>query len=259
MAGKKVEPLEEIVFRDRNKEYGAYFLRKVYKKYTSRSLLISLGILLICVLLPFFWFKAQNTIKTDTSVTAEFTTLTKPPEEAPPPPPPPPDVQQIEQKVRFTAPVVTTDTIDQGTVFNQDDLKETTTNFAPDTTKTIVVSDTKDQVIEQPEMQVFTIVEEPPTYPGGDVEMFKFLQQNIKYPEVAKENNIQGIVFIEFVVNGNGAISDVKRKDGTREVGAGCDEEAIRVVKTMPKWSAGKQSGKNVRVRMVLPVKFKLE
>lgn len=259
MAGKKVEPLEEIVFRDRNKEYGAYFLRKVYKKYTSRSLLISIGVLLICVLVPFFWFKAQNTVKTDTNISAEFTNMPKPPEEAPPPPPPPPPAEQIEQRVRFTAPVVTTDTVDQGTVFNQDDLKETTTNFAPDTAKNISIGETKDQVIEQPEMQVFTIVEEAPTYPGGDVEMFKFLQQNIKYPEVAKENNIQGIAFIEFIVNSNGSISDVKRKEGTKEVGAGCDDEAIRVIRLMPKWVAGKQSGKNVRVRMVLPVKFKLE
>lgn len=258
MSNKKHESLDEIVFKERNKEYGAYYLRKVYKKYTTRSLLISLGFLLLAVLVPFFIYQQARSVNVEKSVAAEFTNIAKPPEEAPPPPPPPPPAEELEQKVKFTAPIVTTDSVEQGTVFNQDDLNTETTNFAVDTNTTIVVDNT-DEVIEQVEMKVFTIVEEQPVFTGGDGEMFKFLTQNTKYPEVAKENNIQGIVFVEFVVNADGSISDVARKVGTKEVGAGCDEEAIRVIKMMPKWVPGKQSGKNVRVRVVLPVKFKLE
>lgn len=259
MAKKKVEELDEIVFRDRNKEYGAYYLRKVYNKFTTRSLLFSLTIMLLVVLIPFLIFQQSRSLNVDKSVAAEFTTLTTPPDEAPPPPPPPPEEQQVVEKARFTAPIVTTDTVDQGQTFNQDELNIQSTTVQLDTNVNIVVEEKKDEVIEQPELQVFTIVEEFPKFPGGDEAGFAFLSENIKYPVVARDNGIQGTVYVEFTVNTDGSIVDVTRKLGTKEVGAGCDEEAIRVVKMMPKWSPGKQSGKNVRVRMVLPVKFKLQ
>lgn len=258
MITKKVEEFDEIVFKDRNKEYGAYYLRKVDKKYTTRSLLISMGILLLGVLIPFFIYQQTRVVNVDKSISTEFTNLQKPPEEAAPPPPPPPEEQQVEQKAKFTAPIVTTDSVDPGQTFNQDELNITSTKVVLDTNTTIVVEEKKEEVIEV-EAQVFTIVEEQPKFPGGEEEWYKFLKENIKYPSVAKENGIQGTVYVEFTVNSDGSIVDVTRKSGTKEVGAGCDDEAIRVMRMMPKWTPGKQSGKNVRVRQVLPVKFKLE
>jgi len=115
----------------------------------------------------------------------------------------------------------------------------------------------KEKEPEEPE--IFTIVEEMPEFPGGQAALFKFLAENTKYPAMARENGIEGTVFVGFVVMEDGTISNVQIKRGLPGGGAGCDEEAIRVVKTMPKWKAGKQRGKAVRVAYTLPFKFKLE
>jgi len=95
-----------------------------------------------------------------------------------------------------------------------------------------------------------------PEFPGGMAALMKYLAENIKYPSLAKESGIQGRVFINFVVEPDGAISNVKVLRG---IGGGCDEEAVRVVERMPKWSPGKQRGKPVRVSYNLPVKFTLQ
>jgi len=106
------------------------------------------------------------------------------------------------------------------------------------------------------EMEIFTVVESMPAFPGGDSERMKFLQDNIKYPQMARESGIQGTVYVTFVVEHNGAVSDVRILRG---IGGGCDEEAIRVIKLMPNWNAGMQRGKPVRVSYNLPVKFTLQ
>lgn len=105
------------------------------------------------------------------------------------------------------------------------------------------------------ETPIFTVVEDMPSYPGGQGAMMKFLAANIKYPAQAKENGIQGRVFINFVVEADGKVSNVKLLRG---IGGGCDEEAMRVVSAMPNWIPGKQDGKGVRVSYNLPVKFAL-
>ena len=106
------------------------------------------------------------------------------------------------------------------------------------------------------EAEVFTIVEQMPRFPGGDAKMYEYLGKNIKYPQIARETGIQGRVFVNFVVEPDGSVSNVKVLRG---IGGGCDEEAMRVVKGMPKWSPGKQRGKTVRVSYTLPVVFKLQ
>jgi protein TonB len=106
------------------------------------------------------------------------------------------------------------------------------------------------------EDEIFTVVESMPEFPGGMGALMKYLAENIKYPPLAKESGIQGRVFINFVVEPNGAISNVKVLRG---IGGGCDEEAVRVVEAMPKWKAGMQRGKPVRVSYNLPVKFTLQ
>jgi protein TonB len=106
------------------------------------------------------------------------------------------------------------------------------------------------------EMQIFMVVESMPEFPGGDADLYKYLAENIKYPQMAKESGIQGRVFVTFVVERDGSVTDVKVLRG---IGGGCDEEAIRVVKNMPRWTPGKQRGKAVRVQYNLPVKFTLQ
>ena len=111
----------------------------------------------------------------------------------------------------------------------------------------------EEEVVEQ---EIFQIVEEMPAFPGGEQKLMEYVGKNIKYPQIARETGIQGRVFIGFVVEPDGSVSNVKLLRG---IGGGCDEEAMRVVKSMPKWKPGKQRGKAVRVSYMLPVNFKLQ
>jgi len=105
------------------------------------------------------------------------------------------------------------------------------------------------------EDKIFEAVESQPSFPGGDIARIRYLYEKIKYPAMARETGIQGRVYITFVVEKDGSITDVRLLKG---IGGGCDEESIRVVKAMPKWIPGKQRMKPVRVQFVLPIKFTL-
>ena len=111
----------------------------------------------------------------------------------------------------------------------------------------------EEEVVEQ---EIFTIVEEMPEFPGGMAKLGEYLAKNIKYPQMAREAGVKGKVFIAFVIEPDGSVSNVQVLRG---IGGGCDEEAIRVVKSMPKWKPGKQRGKAVRVSYNLPVNFQLQ
>ena len=110
-----------------------------------------------------------------------------------------------------------------------------------------------EEVVEQ---EIFKIVEEMPSFPGGEAKLMEYVGKNIKYPQIARETGIQGRVFVNFVVEPDGSVSNVTVLRG---IGGGCDEEAMRVVKNMPKWKPGKQRGKAVRVQYMLPVNFRLQ
>ena len=109
---------------------------------------------------------------------------------------------------------------------------------------------------EVQEQEIFQIVEEMPSFPGGEAKLMEYVAKNIKYPQIARETGIQGRVFVGFVVEPDGSISNVKLLRG---IGGGCDEEAMRVIKSLPKWKPGKQRGKAVRVSYQIPVFFKLQ
>ena len=111
----------------------------------------------------------------------------------------------------------------------------------------------EEEVVEQ---EIFQIVEEMPAFPGGEGKLMEYVAKNIKYPQIARETGIQGRVFVGFVVEPDGSISNVKLLRG---IGGGCDEEAMRVIKSLPKWKPGKQRGKAVRVSYQIPVFFKLQ
>ncbi|MBQ9646324.1 MAG: energy transducer TonB [Prevotella sp.] len=106
------------------------------------------------------------------------------------------------------------------------------------------------------ETKVFEVVEQMPSFPGGDAALMGFLSKNIKYPVIAEENGIQGRVIATFVVERDGSISDVKV---VKSVDPSLDKEAVRVLKSMPKWIPGKQNGSAVRVKYTVPVTFKLQ
>ena len=252
---QRVESLEEMVFKSRNKDYGAYVLRRKYQKYTLISLLIGVFIIGATVTYPVVaaYLNKSKIIKQTKIVDVDI--MNAPKEEAPPPPPPPPPPPDVVQQQRFVAPVVTTDSVET-TMVTQDDLSTKPNTEAP-AEENIVVQEVKPQVIEQEApKEIFTVVEESPGYPGGEEARIKFLRENIKYPEEAKELGVQGKVFVTFVVEVDGSISNVRVLRG---IGSGCDDEAVRVVKSMPKWVPGKQRGVPVRVQFNLPINFKLQ
>jgi protein TonB len=104
--------------------------------------------------------------------------------------------------------------------------------------------------------EVFVIVEEQAEFPGGLDSMYAYIHKNLKYPEAAKEKGIEGRVFVSFIIEKDGSISNVKILRG---IGGGCDEAAVEMIKNMPKWKPGTQRGKPVRVQFNLPIKFELE
>lgn len=103
--------------------------------------------------------------------------------------------------------------------------------------------------------EIFLVVENEPEFPGGEDSLYAYIARNIKYPETAKKEKIEGRVFVTFIVEKDGQVSSVKL---LRDIGGGCGEEAIRVVKSMPKWKPGTQRGNPVRFRFNLPVSFML-
>ena len=141
----------------------------------------------------------------------------------------------------------------------QDDVEVEDIEINADVDQNEVIEEYVPVEVEEEEVQeqeIFQIVEEMPAYPGGDQKLMEYVAKNIKYPQIARETGIQGRVFVGFVVEPDGSVSNVKVLRG---IGGGCDEEAMRVVKSMPKWKPGKQRGKAVRVSYMLPVNFKLQ
>lgn len=106
------------------------------------------------------------------------------------------------------------------------------------------------------EETVFMVVETMPEFPGGEKEMYKFIIKQLEYPRIAREEGIEGKVFVQFVVNKEGKVTKAKVLRG---IGYGCDREALRVVKKMPRWKPGTQQGKRVSVVFTLPFDFKLK
>lgn len=160
-------------------------------------------------------------------------------QETPPPPPPPEPSQEL--------------------VIVDDDV-EIEEEFMIDTEATVFteVQEFTPIIVEEEEVeeeQIFTIVEDDPEFPGGQSALMQYLQSNLKYPTMAREAGIQGTVFVTFVVERDGSITDVRILRG---VGGGLDEEAVRVVNNMPRWKAGRQRGQAVRVQFNLPIRFVL-
>lgn len=163
-----------------------------------------------------------------------------PPTEQPPPPPPKiqlpkvveiPDEEEIEEEIEIEIDVeVTEDTEIEEVIFEEPE---------------------EEEIVDE----VFTIVEDSPEPKGGMPAFYKYISKNMTYPSQARRMGIEGRVFVQFVVDKDGTIREVKAVKG---IGGGCDEEAVRVIKTSPKWKPGKQRGRPVKVRMILPVQFKL-
>ena len=159
------------------------------------------------------------------------------------PPPPPPQVQEVG----VLNVVEDNKEVEDVNIQTEDD-KEV---------EVVIAAPVETPVEEEEEEVIFMVVETMPEFPGGQQALFKYLSENVKYPVIAQENGIQGRVICQFVVNKDGSIVDVEvvRSGGD----ASLDKEAVRVIKSMPKWKPGKQRGKAVRVKYTVPVSFRLQ
>ena len=163
-----------------------------------------------------------------------------------PPPPPEPEVPEVTTELNVIEDDAESDN-EVGIISSE----------VTATTENVEITPVQiEQEEEEVEDEIFQVVEQDPEFPGGVEALYKFVQQNIKYPQLAKENNITGRVFVQFVVEKDGSVSNVR---AARDIGGGCGAEAVRVVKSMPKWTPGKQRGKAVRAAYTLPVNFNLQ
>jgi protein TonB len=263
----------DLVFEGKNKDYGAYVLRKNTGKRNILAIIIMLAIAAILgTIIGVNAIIEANRAAEEISADVELTNITKKEakvekkapvkiEEAKP-------VEKVKSSVKFVPPVIKKDSEvkPEEELKSQDDLNKTNTAIG-----SFDVKGNDDaggevlkakEVIAQPEppkeeeTKVFDVVEVMPSFPGGESALNSYLSKNIKYPVVAEENGVQGRVVLSFVVERNGSITDIKV---LRSVDPSLDKEAVRVVKSMPNWIPGKQNGSAVRVKFTLPVTFRLQ
>ena len=212
----------------------------------TTNLLIGAIMTLAILFIGFEWSERDKKVTTDTGIAEvefeeEIIPITE--QEQPQQAPPPPEAPKAEEVIEI--------------MDNDSKVEESTIQASDDTQAAVEVKYTPVEVEEEEvdEQQIFTIVEEQPEFPGGMAECYKWIGKNLNYPTISAENGVQGRVTVNFVVNADGSIVDVKVLRG---VDPYLDKEAIRVVSKMPKWKPGKQRGKAVRCSFNLPVRFKL-
>ena len=265
----------DLVFEGKNKEYGAYVLRRDTGKRNAKALVwVMIGIALIFAI-AYANLAIQNAMKQNATIDTdvELSKLAQKKEaKVERKEPVKVEVEQkvvekVKSSVKFTAPEIKKDdeVKPEDEIKSQDDLSKTNTAIGTfdvkgnDEAEGEVLKAKEVVVDEKPkeeETKVFDVVEQMPSFPGGDAELMKYLSTHIKYPVVAEENGIQGRVIATFVVERDGSITDVRV---VKSVDPSLDKEAVRVTKAMPHWIPGKQNGSAVRVKYTVPVTFKLQ
>ena len=259
----------EIVFESRPKDYGAYAMRTLSPRRHRFALLFMAAFFIAVFTLPGI---IKRIIPASRQKNVEVTSLSnikleknkhkdieQPKLEEEPP-------QKIKSTIKFTPPVIKDDAEvkDDEVMKTQEEVNDSKLAVSAADVQgnssdadAVDLSDLQEQkkVVEEEVVKPYVVVEQMPEFPGGDQNMRKFLSNNIRYPMMARESGIHGTVYVTFVVNASGQISDVKLLRG---IGGGCDEEAVRVVQSMPPWIPGRQTGKPVPVQFNLPIVFSL-
>jgi len=254
----------ELIFQGKNKEYGAYKMRSESDRRHNIAMLIIAVVAVVGFSLPKLIEMATPKQKIVNVDVMKMSSLIKPEVKndikkvAPVEPPP-----ALKSSIRFTAPVIKKDeeVKDEEQMKSQEELTNTKVAISVADVKgvengKIDIVDVKQAVTQEVEEKVYTVIEQMPVFPGGEQELLNYINKNIKYPVIAQENGIQGKVILRFVVSKTGVVDKV---EVIRSLDPACDKEAIRVVKSLPKFIPGKQNGMNVAVWYTLPVTYKLE
>ena len=264
MSHKIHQLYEEDLFKGKGKEYGAYVIRKRKNEFAAKGLLIGVLFVVLLYLSPFIWVVIKNRNEAQTHKVEQRQVITYSELMAPPPietvmPP----QQKLEEapkisSIKYTKPVIKPDdeVIEEEYRPTQEDLNQVNPGIANvEGIDSIVVTQTEVATPSEKE-EVYVSFEKAPEFVGGAAAMNDYLRENIRYPQAAREMRIQGMVIVQFVVGRNGSISDA---EVVRGIGGGCDEEALRVVKAMPKWQPGIQNKREVSVRYAIPIRFILQ
>ena len=263
----------DLVFEGKNQAYGAYHLRKNTGIRNLKALItMFIGFAIIAAIVvakvSFDNYMARNSaIETDVELQnlAEKKEIKQ--EKKDEPEIEKIEVERVKSSVAFTVPEIKKDeeVKEDQEMKSQDELSETNTAIGAFTVEgndeTAEVKHVEEKIAEpepvkEEETKVFDVVEQMPSFPGGQSALLQYLSSNIKYPVVAEENGVQGRVIVTFVVEKDGSITDVRV---VKSVDPSLDKEAQRVVKSMPKWIPGKQNGSAVRVKYTVPVTFRLQ
>ncbi|GHV16235.1 cell envelope biogenesis protein TonB [Bacteroidia bacterium] len=262
----------DVVFEGKNKQYGAYKLRQSSSKRHIVAFLVILLFAGFVSALPGLISEIKKLAQNQQENIDETFELSNIPvedipeenkimqETAPPPPP-------LKTTVQFVPPTIAKDedVSDKDVMKSQDEIQESKIQISVASVqgtsdKGVDIAELREHKViveeKQAEEKPFVTVEQMPTFPGGEVEMQKFIRDNLRYPIVAQEAGIQGRVTLRFVVSKTGAIENVTV---VRGIDPSCDKEAVRVVQSMPKWIPGKQNGLNVPVYFNLPIQFRLQ
>ena len=218
-------------------------LEKKKGLFLEIGLVATLAIVLLAFNIKSYDQKEIEIIQNHIDGPEEFDVDITRPDEPPPPPPEPEVVTPTELNV--VADNVEVADVD---INAEDDQNQAQQEYVAPVVET-VEEDVKDE-------EIFVSVEKMPEFPGGEEKLYKYLRDNLKYPDMATQQNIQGKVYVQFVVEKDGSIANPKV---LRDIGGGCGDEALRVVRAMPKWNPGIQRTKKVRVQYTLPVNFQLE
>ncbi|MBI1769326.1 MAG: energy transducer TonB [Bacteroidetes bacterium] len=252
---------EDIVFENRNKAYGAYFIRKIYSKHVVLSAVLAFVVMGFALAYP----SIANLLKSDDDLDKKPKKITKVSLEQPPPispdQPPPPDIPPppVKTIIKFLPPKVTEkEVIEEEKMPTIDEIKKNETGSENiEGTGEVVFDEPVQEVVkdEGDGNKIFNFVEQSAEFVGGMAALSKWLERNLKYPPSARRMGLEGKVSVKFVIEPDGTISNV---DLLKGFDGACDKEAMRVVSAMPKWKPGKQGGRAVRQAYVLPVGFKL-
>ncbi|MES2389140.1 MAG: energy transducer TonB [Bacteroidota bacterium] len=264
----KTLSLDDIVFENRNKAYGAYLIRQLYSDNILKALFFAGSFFALALISPVVYQYlnpapvpiAENwgeTVDLSPPPPIDPATPAPPPAPVTPPPPKMASVAFLRPEIKEDHDVTTVPpTVDDLVKANPGSI---TTAGDPEEDPGLEIEGPSGKgpvIISAPEADVpMVIVEQAAAFPGGTEAMLKFIKDSIKYPANALKDDVQGKVFIEFVIGKDGKMRDVKILRG---IGFGCDEEALRVVRLMPDWSPPKQGGHTVSQKMIIPINYKL-
>lgn len=257
---------DDIIFENRNKNYGAYQLRRTYNDHMAKAMCLTIILIITFIVSSNILAKAKLKLikpdvvilKVDSLITINLPTISEI------------KINYNNQNKKFKTieyviPKIVKDNLDikEIKVPTVDEIRLVSIGTATSDGDTMTnvtgngneVAQNTGTIIVTTESNYVDFAEVMPSFPGGAEKLYKYLQKNINYPNIARENRIEGTVIVGFIVSQFGEILNV---EAMRKIGGGCDEEAVRVISQMPKWNPGQHRNKTVAVKYSLPLKFKL-